>query len=108
MIKLKMTGFNEFQRELKRLQRNAERINGENRIPFYHLFSNEFMKGHTKFSSIHEMFEQSPFTVETEEDFLAIDDQEWDEFIKTHSNFNSWAEMQEEAVLEWTTNQLGF
>lgn len=108
MIKIDFSGFDELERELKKLEQNVQRLEGENSIPFTELFPFEFMKKYTQFHSIEEMFNGSPFTIDSEGDFTAIDDDEWNNFIKTSTNFDSWEQMQEAAVVDWTKNQLGF
>lgn len=107
-MKVNFSGFNELERELKKLEQSVKSIEGENSIPFTDLFPFDFMKRYTQFSSIEDMFNESPFTINSEEDFVAIDDDEWDNFISTSTNFDSWEKMQEAAVVDWTKNQLGF
>lgn len=71
------------------------------RVRMDELFDQEFMLAHTSFSSIDEMVEASPWEVQTEEDFLAIPEQEWSRYIKSNSDFSSWQDMFETAAARW-------
>lgn len=107
MTKVDFSGFDEFGRVLKKLERNLKRKEGKNSVSFTELFPIGFMKRYTQFSSIEEMFNESPFTIHSEDDFAAVDDHEWENFIKSSTNFVSWEQMQEDAIVDWTRNQLG-
>jgi hypothetical protein len=107
-MRIRTSGFKKFESKLKKIEQNAKRIDGENSIPFNELFPDNFMKQHTQYSSIEDMFNKSPFTIESSEDFAAIDDDNWDIFIKSSTNFESWKQMQDAAAVNWTKNQLGF
>jgi len=39
------------------------------------------------------MFERSGFKVESQEDFAAIPDEAWDDFICTNTSYFNWREM---------------
>jgi hypothetical protein len=108
MIKINTSGFKEFERKLKNIENNAQRLEGKNSIPLTELFPSEFIKKYTEFSSIEDMFNKSPFLIESAEDFAAIEDELWDHFIKSSTSFNSWKQMQEAATVDWTKKQLGF
>lgn len=108
MIKVDFSGFEELERELKKIEQNLKNIEGENSIPFMELFPFEFMKKYTQFSSINDMFNGSPFTINSEEDFAAIDEYELDNFINKATDFDSWGKMQETAAINWAQKQLGF
>jgi hypothetical protein len=100
-------GFDEFSNKLKNLQNNANKISGNNKVPFNELFPESFMKMHTLFSSIQEMFDNSPFEINSSDDFLEIEKEELDKFVDSKTNLSSWDEMMETAVTEWTFKKLG-
>ncbi|MGD6896117.1 hypothetical protein [Bacillus infantis] len=106
-IRTKTKGFNQLSNELKKLQQNAKELEGKQNIPLPELFPDSFMANNTRFSSIQEMFDKSPFKVESEEDFAAIPDAEWDKYVVENTNFSSWENMQEAGVKEWTAKKLG-
>jgi hypothetical protein len=54
------------------------------------------------------MFDASGFKIESPEDFAAIPDAEWDQFIRDNTTFASWEAMLGEAGGEWAARKLGF
>ena len=53
------------------------------------------------------MYEASGFKIETEEDFAAVPDDEWDGFIRSISSFPDCQSMLDKAGKEWVTKKLG-
>ena len=53
------------------------------------------------------MLEASGFSVESAEDFLAIPETEWDQFISQKTQFSNWQEMQKTAAVELMKKKLG-
>jgi len=91
MIRVKTTG-------LDQLQKNLKALEGTQEVPIGKLFPPEFMRRHTNYGSFEEMLDASPFEVESADDFKAIPDREWDEFVQAGSSFSSWAAMMKEAA----------
>ena len=60
----------------------------------------------SNFNDIEHLFEASGFTVESKEDFEAIPDDKWNEFIVKNTSFNSWEDMQKEAMNLYVKEQL--
>jgi hypothetical protein len=102
MLDIKLDGLD----DIHRLQRKIEELEGTHQIPFDELYPPNFMIAFTDFASIDEMFAASGFKTETEEDFAAIPDDAWDEFIARRTRFASWQAMQEEAGQEWAERRL--
>jgi len=71
------------------------------------LLTDDFVSQHTSFSSVDEMFAASGFKVETQEDFAAIPDAEWDNYIRSISSFDGWQSMLGAAGQEWAKRKLG-
>lgn len=107
MFTLEMRGFDEIQRNLRRLADNAAAMDGEHSIPLTELCPPAFMAEHTDFATIEEMFGASEFAVGTPEDFAAIPDAEWDAFIANRTRFSDWRTMQEKAVADWFSRGIG-
>lgn len=105
---MKIEGLDELEKSLKKLSSNAKKLSGTSAVPFDELFPPSFMRHHTDASNIDEFLNNSPFTIESEEDFLAIPDEDWDHYIKAHSNFSSWEDMQGKAAEDYVVKQLGF
>jgi hypothetical protein len=98
--------FDDFLKDINRVQRRLERIEGTRSVSFAELFPDEFMLLHTDFHSISAMLDASGFRVENAEDFAAIPDDEWDALIKARSRFESWEAMRAAAGAEWISHQL--
>ena len=91
---------------LERLQRKLEEVSGPHDVPVSELFVPAFMAEHTHFASIDEMFAASGFKTDTTEDFAAIPDDDWDEFVRRTTKFDSWEEMKKTAASAWLKQQL--
>lgn len=105
---LKMTGLDEFQRKLNDVAHRAESLSGNHSVPVPELLTPDFLRRCSRFQSAEELFEASGFKVESAEDFTAIPDAEWNEFIRTNTSFPSWEAMLGEAGGEWAARRLGF
>jgi len=106
MFETKLYGFDKVKRELDRLGNKAKKLEGTNSVPFEELFTQSFLTKHTKFCSLDDMFGKSGFTVNSQEDFGKIPDEEWNKFISNNSHFHSWEEMVYAAGQEWIKRQL--
>ncbi|RQO35986.1 hypothetical protein DBR37_06460 [Herminiimonas sp. KBW02] len=104
---MKQNGFDELQKKLTKLADNAKKLDGANQVPLKDLLSDAFIKRHSAFSDVDELFKTSGFAVESQEDFAAIPDTEWDQFIEKSTSFSSWNDMLGAAIKEWTKKQLG-
>lgn len=103
----KIEGLDELQQKLDELVNNAEELDGEHHIPISELLTGDFVSQHTSFSSADEMFEASGFKIQTQEDFAAIPDVEWDTFIRSISSFDDWQSMLGAAGQAWAKRRLG-
>lgn len=102
----KLEGFDEFQNKLKRMQKKAKELEGEQQVPFDVLFNNDFMCKYTDFNNIDEMIDKSGFKVENTKDFEAIPDDEWDIYVEKVTRFNSWEEMLEYAADKYVQRKI--
>ena len=105
-INIEGDGFDKIKRELEKIQSKAKELKGTNNVPFKELFSQEFLRKYTNFSSLDDMFKKSGFTVNSQEDFKNIPDEAWDKFISDNSHFKSWKKMFDAAMKEWIGRQL--
>jgi hypothetical protein len=104
----KITGFDQFEKQLTDLQQRAERLEGTHTVSMEQLLTPEFLRSVSSFSSFTEMCEASGFKVESQEDFAAIPDADWDAFVARTTRFAKWEDMLQEAGVEYTKRQLGF
>jgi hypothetical protein len=77
-------------------------------IDLVKIMNNDFMKKHTSFRTVEELFEKSEFKIETQEDFENLSEDKVDIFIKENTKFNSWEEILNEASCEYISKQLKF
>lgn len=99
-------GLDEAMRKLKRLQDNAQALTGSHDVRSSELFTPAFMRRFTKVASFDALLEASGFTVESQADFEAIPDAEWEKVIQAHTSFSSWQQMQEKAGEEYAARKL--
>lgn len=59
-------------------------------VPMVEIFNPEFMMMYTDFDSFEAFLEASPWSVESQEDFEAIPEDEFDEYVNEHTEFPSW------------------
>ncbi len=104
---VEIKGLKEFQGKLKKLGDNAKKLDGTHSILISDLLTTQFLSKCSQFRTAEELFEASGFKVETMEDFKAIPDEAWDNFIRSSTKYFNWAEMMKAAGAEWTKTQLG-
>jgi len=97
----KMTGLDQFRRQLEDLENKVQSLSGQQSVPFNELLTPDFLSTCSTFSSADEMFERSGFQVESREDFAAIPDEAWDNFICTNTSYFNWREMLQAAGAAW-------
>jgi hypothetical protein len=105
-MSVKVTGLKELQQTLRNLRNKVESISGEQSVPISELLTPDFLATCSTFGSVDEMFERSGFKVKSQEDFAAIPDDPWDEFIRSNTSFLSWREMLQAAGAAWAKNKL--
>jgi len=98
-IKSNMDGF-------KKLAKNAKGMDGTSQVQLTDLMTSEFISGCSSYDDLDSLFSQSGFKIESKEDFEAIPDNEWEEFIINNTSFDSWEEMQETALKSFVKKQL--
>lgn len=104
---IKTTGLQELQDELKRMSDKVEELEEGVNVPLDELLTPTFMSSYTDLQSADELLNKSPFTIDTPEDFAAVPDAEWDDYISSVSVFQDWDSMLGKAMEEWTVKQLG-
>lgn len=97
----RITGLNELQKKLKKLNSDIDEIAKERAVSFDELLPPSFMRKHTQFSSFKEMVEKSPFKVESAEDFKKLPDAERDPYVRAKTSFSNWQEMISRAAEEY-------
>jgi hypothetical protein len=97
-----------FRNLIDRLRELAERADAgvDERTLLAEFFPVDFMREHTVFSSLEEMFQESGFVIHSKEDLERIPDDTWDAYVQRNTDFDSWEEMAESATSAWFKAQL--
>ena len=101
-------GLDKLEKQLDQMAKNAEELGKKNTVTFSELFTDSFIKSHSKFSSFDELAVAGNFDVSSTEAFEAISDKDWNDWITQSTDFSNWTEMQQTAGLEFAKGQLGF
>ena len=107
-MSFKMTGFDELSNALSKMQKGVEEINEQGKASFAELFTDSFMKEHTKFKTMDSFLEATGFDVSSSEAFAAIPDEDMDKFVAENSDFDSWGDMLSTAGQEYMLKKMGF
>lgn len=105
---LEVKGLDQLQKKLKALQDNVRQLDGRHNVPVNELLTPAFVSRYTKFSTAEDLFEASGYKIESEEDFAAIPDDAWNQYIRSVSNFSGWEAMLSKAAESWAAKKLGF
>jgi hypothetical protein len=97
MATFEFKGFDEIENKLKKWKQRAEELSYE-KIPFSDLFNALFMGKYTNFSSFNQFLNAGGFAAETDEEFKAIPDDEFDLHISKTTKFDCWGDMQSKAA----------
>lgn len=103
-------GLDDLQEDLERLQNKIQEfddLDGE-RVPFDELFPDQFMQKYTDANNIEEFFANSPWEVESQDEFEDVSETELDEYVDNHSRFRTWGQMKEKAGEEFVKKRMGF
>ena len=101
-MSVKVTGLKELEWELGDIGDRAKKLQGTSDVPLSELLTVEFLKTCSLFSSLTEMFDASGFVVPNADDFKAVPDKQWDEFIHQNTSFADWSELLGAAAKDWT------
>lgn len=86
-----ITGLDEARKNLEKLAAIGDRIS------FTDMFTPQFISKHSNFETVEDFFQKSGFKIESQSDFEAIPDDEWETFITQNTSFGSWEDMQKSA-----------
>lgn len=104
---LRITGFDEIQDSIKDSLQALEKFSDPVEVNMAEILTPEFLQATSSVSSFDELLDKSGFKVETQEDFVAIPDEEFDQYIRSISSFNSWSDMLDCASEKYMIEQLG-
>jgi hypothetical protein len=101
-------GLKELQRELHKLVKRAEAMDGEHQVPIDQLLTPGFIAAHTAYRDFASFLSASRFIngEVTPTAFAAIPEDLWDQWVAKNSVFPNWQEMLAKAGKEWAQHQL--
>lgn len=108
MFEFKVDGLDELQKQLENMEKAAKELEGTKEIPLTELFTDDFMKRNTDFSTLDEMFEAFGYSNSTQEEFEKIPDEEIDLKVSNSTIFSSWQDMLDKALDFYVSDKLGF
>ena len=93
-------------KSLRDLKQNLRRMEGHHDVPMSDLLTDQFIQAHTQLSSLTALLEKSGFVINSIDDFKAIPDKEWDDYISSVSDFQNWQDMLREATRQYVIRQI--
>lgn len=106
-MSFKIDGLDKLQKQLNKMEKAAKELEKNNQIPFDELFTRSFMLKYTNFSNFDELLEAGNFVVNSQKDFEAIPDVEFDIHISQVTKFRKWEDMLSKATEIYVSNKLG-
>lgn len=88
------------------LKKNISELSNTDSVQLYDLMNPNFISNCSQYSNFDELIEASGFKVKSKEDFEAIPDQEWEQFIQNNTSYKSWIEMQRAARVSYTKSKV--
>ena len=91
-------------RMVKKLEHIGDKVDGKH--SFNEMFPTEFMKEYTNYSDIDSFMNNCGFPYKTDDEFKAIPDDVFDDYVRNSSKFDSWHEMLNAAGEELVRREL--
>jgi len=107
MSSVKIKGFDKLEKQLKQMEKGAKELSHTKHVSFGELFTTSFMQKNTSFPSMDELLKAGGYNIESQEDFEAIPDIEFDKLIAANTKFKNWEEMLNEATTQYVAKKLG-
>ncbi|MCP1147357.1 hypothetical protein [Bacillus sp. 1735sda2] len=103
---MEIKGFKEFEKQLEKMSKAADDLQGSNDVPLEELLTDTFLRKNTNFSSYNEFESGEIFS--KHENLDQIPENELDDYVLNNTKFSSWREMLETASTEYVARKLGF
>lgn len=108
MSNFEVYGFDKLEKKLKQMENAAKEMDGVNEYSFEELFPPAFMRKYTSMQTIEEFLDNCGFPANTNEEFEAIPEDDFDIYVRDKTSFSSWENMQEKSAEELIKRRLGF
>ncbi|MFB6254515.1 MAG: hypothetical protein ABEI06_07895 [Halobacteriaceae archaeon] len=97
----------DFNIDLSQLEDELEEELEEVSVPIDEVFTDSFMREHTNFENIEQLFAESTWTVESAKDIDLIPSDQLDKYIDERTEFDSWSQLEEEAAGHYIGEKAG-
>lgn len=101
-------GLNDIQKQLKNIENGSRELAKKKSVSFNELFTDSFMKKYTDFPNLEAMLKTFGYNDFTNEDFLAIPDEEINQKVSSSTKFDSWQAMIDKAAELYALDKMGF
>jgi len=91
----------EFQHYFAKFKSDDELKGLLNRITYQEIFSDEFLKANSKFSSMNDILWRSGFGIVNLGEVDQVDKKKWDEYIRKNTYCDTWYEFGKLAMIHW-------
>lgn len=105
-MSIEIKGLKEAQDNLRKLSERAKKLDGQSSVQLTEIMTDSFVAKNTSFRNFDELINSSGFKADSQEDFDAIPDNEWNDFISTNTNFTNWQDMINSAGAIYVRKQL--
>lgn len=101
---MKLNGFDDLQKRLSSIQKNAESLAGKRNVSFDVLFPNSFMAAHTKSPNIQSFL--ADLKVTDQQSFNDLPQKDLEQKVISETDFESWQDMMNTAGKKYYENHL--
>ncbi|AGE39613.1 hypothetical protein [Lactiplantibacillus plantarum] len=99
-----MDGLDKLMSDFDRMSNNAKELDGDHKVSFENLFTNDFLNKYTSFKTTDDLLSAIP--ADNVKSFDDFDKPVVDEIINKNSQFSSFTEMRDEAIEFYVLNGL--
>lgn len=100
---IEMKGFGDLQKTLRRLQKNAEALDGTHEVSLDTVLSPAFLRKHTRFASLEDLF--AAWNVDADE-FDGLSLEKKDALIASATSFQTWDDFVAAGTADYASKQL--
>lgn len=99
-------GLKGIQKNVREIQKEVKTLGQQKSVNFEELFIPQFMRKYTEYNTFDELLAGGGFEVNSQDDFLEIPDDIFDEHISKHTKFRKWQAMLDAATSEFLARKL--
>lgn len=103
---LELNGFDDLSKQLDESIKKVHDFAGDHQVSFDDMFIDSFVQKYTKYNDMNEFFKA--VGIVDNESFDKMPDATLDKHVSENTKFSTWEEMQNKALKEYVTRQIGF